>query len=457
MCFFSASYPQTPPSIIVRSNSSRLAAEEIEMLQTAITSSAGEHHGSPMIHDLIQTARTWLENHTYTENASAPEASRVHEASSGTKPKKRSKAKKHQEENVETDSVKKLSMKTAADVISRIVWDEEMPADCFTVGYLDRFKGIVENNFTAFSWEDLSAVDYTVLAIPQHRIQYFKYHDIIVWDKKDRLDNVFGSTGSGLTIADVMSKYEAEKPQRQTSSTVSHDSDDDSDDDDSDDDGIVVNVGTSCGDADDGHWENKLRPNYFLCVRITDPEIMGNLEALQESILEVEPRYDECCVKSTELHVTICTLGLDTVEQVSTARQALEKMSSELRAMAEKNIRLTIKGVSNFFDRVLYGQVQHDQDFTHFNEHIRMTFSEFGVEVRDAHDYVPHMTIMKVTRLGERRLRQKTIDPDIGERVKDMYFGTQVIDAVHLCSMKEKTEEGFYRCAASVDLLNVEQ
>jgi hypothetical protein len=43
------------------------------------------------------------------------------------------------------------------------------------VGYLDRFKGVMEEPFSSFSWgEDLASLDWDTLAIPQHRIQYFR-------------------------------------------------------------------------------------------------------------------------------------------------------------------------------------------------------------------------------------------------------------------------------------------
>lgn len=77
---------------------------------------------------------------------------------------------------------KKASMKTADDVIKRIQWDAELPQDEFLVGYIDRFLGIQEKYFTSFSWEDIASVDYSVLAVPKHRIEYFKYKDIKVWD-----------------------------------------------------------------------------------------------------------------------------------------------------------------------------------------------------------------------------------------------------------------------------------
>ena len=43
-------------------------------------------------------------------------------------------------------------------------------------------------------------------AIPLHRIVYFKYGRCIVWDKRCRLDDVFGSQG-GRTIDAVVASY----------------------------------------------------------------------------------------------------------------------------------------------------------------------------------------------------------------------------------------------------------
>lgn len=99
---------------------------------------------------------------------------------------------------------KKTPMKTATDVINRIQWDEKLNPENFTVGYLDRFLGVIEKPYSSFNWEDITSMDQTVLTIPRHRIQYFKYCDEVVWDKTKRLDCVFGSTGPGLTILDIM-------------------------------------------------------------------------------------------------------------------------------------------------------------------------------------------------------------------------------------------------------------
>ncbi|KAF6770743.1 hypothetical protein AHF37_11103 [Paragonimus kellicotti] len=104
---------------------------------------------------------------------------------------------------------KRPSMRTAMEVVKRIMWDDRIPEDCITIGYEDRFLGIVEKPFDSFSWEPLDSLDYYTFGIPEHRIQYFKYKHVVVWDKRVLLDNVYGSLGSGLTIYDIMEKCDS--------------------------------------------------------------------------------------------------------------------------------------------------------------------------------------------------------------------------------------------------------
>ena len=96
-------------------------------------------------------------------------------------------------------------MRTATEVISRILWDDELQTKEFTIGYLDRFTGIQEKPFDDFSWEDIASVGPNVLAIPKHRIQYFKFRDQIIWDKRSQTDNFFGSRG-GKSIQEIIAE-----------------------------------------------------------------------------------------------------------------------------------------------------------------------------------------------------------------------------------------------------------
>jgi len=99
-------------------------------------------------------------------------------------------------EQVEQSKSKK-GMRTAIDVCKRINWDPVLRElrNQFTIGYLDRFDGVVDSPFTEFNFEE----------IPFHRIQNFKYRDVVVWDKNTRVDHFFGSRStSHLTIYNLV-------------------------------------------------------------------------------------------------------------------------------------------------------------------------------------------------------------------------------------------------------------
>ncbi|XP_075965494.1 leukocyte receptor cluster member 9 isoform X2 [Anarhichas minor] len=95
---------------------------------------------------------------------------------------------------------KKPRMRTADEVISRILWDALADGADFVVGYVDRFLGVLERPFNDFNWDtDPCDCDYSLeLALPRHRIQYFTYRGHRVWDRHSRTDRVFGSTGQSL-------------------------------------------------------------------------------------------------------------------------------------------------------------------------------------------------------------------------------------------------------------------
>ncbi|KAI1811535.1 DUF455 domain-containing protein [Poronia punctata] len=80
--------------------------------------------------------------------------------------------------------------RSSADVINRIRWDPNMDSGDYMVGYEDRFLGVMERALDAWKAEQTDEE-----FIPQHRILYFKRKSdgMIVWDRKERRDIVFGS------------------------------------------------------------------------------------------------------------------------------------------------------------------------------------------------------------------------------------------------------------------------
>ena len=98
---------------------------------------------------------------------------------------------------------KGMRMRTAADVVNRIHWDPALDASDFTVVYVDRFTGLVAMSLVEFARSRCSDSTGDVW-IPQHRIRRIAYRRYPVWDKEDKLDYVFGSTGYQGTIVDYI-------------------------------------------------------------------------------------------------------------------------------------------------------------------------------------------------------------------------------------------------------------
>ena len=315
-------YPDLPPSISVVTHENQPAYTELESL---LYNKAHESCGEVMIYNLIEEAKSWLDklnlddqvplqreekasediasvckfflegkcrfgnkcHNKHEEIASSKSGNSDESLHSGlscngtvnvtmatdhkemvngaSKVNKNTPGNRNHEK--ESDGLKKKPpMKTASDVISRIKWDEELSPKDFTVGYLDRFLGILEKCFADFSWEDLASVDHFVdLAIPRHRIQYFKYLGEIVWDKRKRIDKVFGSTGSKETILDVKERIGGPDENK------------DADLSDSKEESAVNDTRCFAVSELPKQLKEKSGPNYFIAVQISDVEIIDNI------------------------------------------------------------------------------------------------------------------------------------------------------------------------------------
>jgi len=71
-------------------------------------------------------------------------------------------------------------LKGADQIINRIKWDKEQNKNEFTVGYDDRFLGIMDIPFVEFDKQT---------DIPSHRIKHFKRNGEIVWDRTNKVYN----------------------------------------------------------------------------------------------------------------------------------------------------------------------------------------------------------------------------------------------------------------------------
>jgi uncharacterized protein (UPF0248 family) len=105
--------------------------------------------------------------------------------------------------------------------------------DEFIFGYTDRFEGLKEASCSAPNENVKGKERQLVKAIPEHRIEYIKYRERVVWHKAQRVDLVFGTgsiagdDGNRMKIDAVIASYDEwlveKEASKQQSVTVSVD------------------------------------------------------------------------------------------------------------------------------------------------------------------------------------------------------------------------------------------
>ena len=185
-----------------------------------------------------------------------------------------------------------------------------------------------------------------MLAIPQHRIQYFKYSGSKVWEKATRLDLIFGSTGDQRGIVQVMEEVDRIE--------VEEEEDEESDGE--------VELGVQEDRTEEQLVAEEERSTHFLAIRVTDPELVANLCRFQDIIVAHEPILRDCCMKPGHFHLTIGVLILEGPEGLVAARSMMERLRPVVEEMFrdQESAALEIDGLGNFGQRVVFAKVsQH--------------------------------------------------------------------------------------------------
>ena len=205
------------------------------------------------------------------------------------------------------------------------------------------------------------------------------------------------------------------------------------------------------------YWGPKTRPTHFIALRIQSPRLISAVGEAHDLIREINPAYAESLIPLDKLHVTLSCLGLDDEESVRKAAATLHRIRHKIEDFEPQNIQLSFKGVDHFFNTTLYAQV-HDQipddksaDGTKvttihdFVTSLQALLQEEGIAIRNVFDFVPHMTLMKLSRQFQSETYTHYMDMRVCDVLKEKSFGVQNISNMHLCVMsQEKQEDGFY-------------
>lgn len=418
--------------------------EEKETHLTNINAEAENWKGKAMLVILTDLALQ-LFNTQISESKKMDKGPRVR----SSKKNKQSQKKKCEEKQ---DS-KLPPMRTASDVIHRIMWDTQLRKEHFNVGYVDRFVGVVEKCFTEFSWEDIASVDFNTLAIPKHRINYFKYNGVKVWDKHERLDNVFGSTGSGLTITDVLHSANVTKTAKEEDAwtkSVSEANDLSKSNQISTSTEIPVSQDLAQLTLKEKSPFNNSRSKsatHFLCFRIDDTEIQFNVQKVHSYVEEEMPTYVRLFVPTSKLHVTLLALNLDSPDKLEHVTNVLLSEKAQIIS-SMSDLTLDLNRIKVHCNRVIYVPVQSDPKLIKLQTTLQQKLNAF-IDSRDE-DVAPHMTLLKLRHSDQRDLDIQSLNSVVFQRIENAKFGKQSVSALHLCEMSSPSKHRFYNIVTSI-------
>ena len=330
---------------------------------------------------------------------------------------------------------KKASMKTATNVIHRIIWDSQLPSEHFVLGYLDRFVGIVEKPFKSFSWEDLSTVSHKVLAIPKHRIKYFKYKGVIVWDKDNQVDNVFGSRGTGKTIMDVIREVDGEAVAEFDDGNGKEEVENECELDPEDVEEMerLSKMGVLKQKAD------KSRPTHFIYIPVfQSKEIVSKAKEVQDHMVEIDPRFDDGRLPLDNLHVSVGYVRLEKQEECHRVTEILKKLQPYFAAILPPSVVLHSEGVETFRGQLIYAKVRAYPALERFVRLLLQSLQSAGLSTPGNHTpFVPHITLLRLRRPMMRAMNRETIESWMYQPFKTATFGEQAIQELCIKEMAD--------------------
>ncbi|KAG8223384.1 hypothetical protein J437_LFUL002629 [Ladona fulva] len=199
----------------------------------------------------------------------------------------------------------------------------------------------------------------------------------------------------------------------------------------------------------------KQRPNFFVAVQISNPEIHREISVLQKFITTKKPLFKSTLIKLITLHITLCTLHLPKNGDIRRAKSALRTLETNMKENLIKDpISLKFKGIGSFKNEVVFAKIETGEPLTRFKDlHINLVeaLEDEGLIVKDK--FEPHLTIMKMSK--DRFLRKKKIfkiPKDLYEEHNEMHFGDQIVKGVQLLKMGYRSPDEYYQCYHHFDL-----
>ena len=228
---------------------------------------------------------------------------------------------------------------------------------------------------------------------------------------------------------------------------------------DDDDDDKAIGGSESLNNADTPSLKKKPKkivPNYFVAIRVSNPDIHAGVKIVQDSLVTHNKRLKDALIPLETLHLTLLVVHLQDNEQILKAAGIMNQCQASLEPILQNGaLTLTFSGLDHFGHQVLFVKLGGEEELVLLNSVaniIRETFEKEGIPSTDSRDFIPHLTVMKLSRSPKLRKKGvKKIPVESYTNWVNFKFGEDSVNALYLCSMNDKKDEqGFYKSVASL-------
>ena len=179
---------------------------------------------------------------------------------------------------------------------------------------------------------------------------------------------------------------------------------------------------------------------------------------MQDAIIAHTPGLGGAEEDLKALHETLMVMRLEGDEQMKQAQAALENCRSGICSILETDklsapkVELTFKGLGTFGkNKVLFAKLASDHEtllLKSVAKVVRESFASKGIFSLAKHDFIPHLTIMKTSRL---KFKGRVIPKESYSDFHDQEFGKESMTQLQLCSMTHPWENGFYKVFGTLE------
>ena len=130
-----------------------------------------------------------------------------------------------------------------------------------------------------------------------------------------------------------------------------------------------------------------IQPNFFLAVRIHNPELHKKVDGIQHSIAKYDEKLRPTTISSEKLHVSLMVMRLENAEEIQREGKILHQCKTPVEAIAAKSaMTLRFSGRGHLGHQFLYAKpdVKETNFLESVEETVRKIFTIEGIPSTDS-------------------------------------------------------------------------